>query len=144
MMTMHWTDLILISAFVGAGYAVGYLILLHKIRRILSERHLKLADQLAALDDAIRALESRLAEHRAGSESIEDAPRISGSDSEEDTQGAEDSEAVAPVIQAVITAAAATALGQDVHIRSMKPATSSWSQQGRVLVQGSHNARARR
>lgn len=143
-MTMHWTDLILIAAFVGAGYAVGYLILLHKIRRVLMERHLKLADQLAALDDAIRALESRLAEHHAGSKSLEDAQRIAGSSSQEDTQDAEDSEAVAPVIQAVITAAAATALGQDVHIRSMKPATSSWSQQGRVLVQGSHNARARR
>ena len=144
MMTMHWTDLILVAAFVGAGYAAGYLILLRKIRHVLIERDLKLADQMAALDDAIRALESRLAEHRAGSASFEDAQRIAGASSQEDAQDAEDSEAVAPVIQAVITAAAATALGQDVHIRSMKPATSSWSQQGRVLVQGSHNARARR
>lgn len=143
-MTIHLADLILILALVGACCAVSYLLLLHKLRQTVNERHLQIADQLAALDDAIRAIETRLAEHHAASELIQAAQATANSTSQEDTQDAEESEAVAPVIQAVITAAAATALGQDVQIRSMKPATSSWSQQGRVLVQGSHNARARR
>jgi hypothetical protein len=142
--TMPWADLILISVFVSAGSVVAYLVLLHKIRQIVVERHLKTADQLAALDDAIRALETRLAEHHAASQLIEAALRISDSSSQDDTRDPKESEVVAPDIQAVITAAAVAALGQDIHIRSIKPATSSWSQQGRVLVQGSHNARARR
>ena len=143
-MTMHWADLILILAIVGAGCAFGYLILLRRLRQIVTERDLKIADQLGALDDAIRALETRLAEHHIGSELIEAGQRTANSNSQDDTQDAEESEGVAPEIQAVIAASAVAALGQDIHIRSMKPAISSWSQQGRVLVQGSHNARARR
>jgi hypothetical protein len=142
--TMPWADLILISVFVSASSAVAYLVLLHKIRQIVIERHLKIADQLAALDDAMRALETRLAEHQAASQLIEAALRISDSSPQDDTRDTEEASVVAPDIQAVLAASAVAALGQDIHIRSMKPATSSWSQQGRVLVQGSHNARARR
>ena len=64
-MTMHWLDLILILAFVAVGSAVSYLILIRRIRQVVIERHLKIADQLATLDDAVRALETRLAEHHA-------------------------------------------------------------------------------
>lgn len=143
-MTMHWADLILILAFVSAGCAVLYLLLLHKLRQVVSERHLQTADRLAALDEAIRALETRLSEHHAASELIEAAQDMADAGAWDDTRDAEGSEGVAPDIQAVIAAAAVAALGPDAHIRSIKPATSSWSQQGRVLVQGSHNARARR
>lgn len=143
-MTMHWIDLISILAFVGVGSAVSYLILIRRIRQIVVERHLQIADQLAVLDDAVRALETRLAEHRAASELIAAAQRMDDSSSLNDTRDEEESETVSPDIQAVIAASAVAALGQDIRIRSMKPATSSWSQQGRVLVQGSHNARARR
>jgi len=142
---MHWADLVLIVSLVAAGCAVSYLLLLRRIRQIVSERQLTIADQLAALDDAIRALETRLAEHHAVSELIEAAQGIGITASEqEESLAAEEPESLAPDIQAVIAAAAVATLGQDVHIRSMKPATSSWSQQGRVLVQGSHNARAGR
>ncbi len=70
---MHFADLILILIFAGAGCAVSYLLLLRKIRQVVTERELKIADQLAALDDAIRALETRLSEHHAASEMIEAA-----------------------------------------------------------------------
>ena len=143
-MTMHWIDLMLILAFVGLGSAVSYLILIRRIRQIVVERHLQIADQLATLDDAVRSLETRLAEHHAASDLIAAAQRIDDSSSLNDIRDEEESETVSPDIQAVIAASAVAALGQDIHIRSMKPATSSWSQQGRVLVQGSHNARARR
>lgn len=143
-MTMRLVDLILILVFVGAGCAVSYLLLLHKLRQLASERHLQIADQLAALDDAIRALETRLAEHHAASELIEAAQTMADSSQGDDARDDEESGDITPDIQAVIAASAVAALGQDVQIRSMKPATSSWSQQGRVMVQGSHNARARR
>jgi hypothetical protein len=141
--TMRWIDLILILAFVAMGSAVSYLILIRRIRQVVIERHLQIADQLAALDDAVRALETRLAEHHAASDLIAAVQGTDDSSLLNDPRD-EESETISPDIQAVIAASAVAALGQDIHIRSMKPATSSWSKQGRVLVQGSHNARARR
>ena len=140
---MNWLDLILIFLFAGAGCAGGYLLLLYRLRRMVTERDLKIADQIASLDDAIRALETRLAEHHAATELIAAAQLVAESDPKVEGQD-EKQEEVAPEIQAVIATAAVASLGQDVHIRSIRPATSSWSQQGRVMVQGSHNARARR
>ena len=142
-MTIHGTDLILILTSVAAASVASYLILLRKLRQIVSERHLTIADQMAALDDSIHALETRLATHHATMEMIAAAQGVADSDQPSDFPE-EESAAVAPEIQAVIAASAVAALGQDIHIRSIKPVTSSWSQQGRVLVQGSHNARARR
>jgi hypothetical protein len=143
--TMHWADLILILSLVIVASAVSYLLLLHRIRHIVTELHLKIADQLALLDDAIQALEARLDEYRAASELVESALSLESAASEQEgTRDESGPEVVAPDIQAVIAAAAVAAIGPDAHIRSIKPATSSWSQQGRVLVQGSHNARARR
>jgi len=49
-----------------------------------------------------------------------------------------------PEIQAVIAAASLAAVGPDAVLKSIKPATSPWTQQGRVLVQGGHNLRVRR
>ncbi len=144
-MTMHWADLILILSLVIVASAVSYLLLLHRIRHIVTELHLKIADQLALVDDAIQALEARLDEYRAASELVESALSLESAVSEQEgTRDERGPEVVAPDIQAVIAAAAVAAIGPDAHIRSIKPATSSWSQQGRVLVQGSHNARARR
>lgn len=140
---MHWSELILMLIFAGAACAGGYLLLLCRVRRMVTERDLKIADQIASLDDAIRALETRLAEHHAATELIEAAQLVADSDPKDEGED-EKQEEVAPDIQALIAAAAVATLGQDVHIRSIKPATSSWSQQGRVMVQGSHNARARR
>jgi hypothetical protein len=138
--TTHLVDLTLILIFVGAGCTVSYLLFLRKIRLIATERDLKIADQLGALDNAIRVLETRLSEQHPASELIQTAQLIADSSPRDEAQD----EMIAPDIQAVIAAAAVAALAKDAHIRSMKPATSSWSQQGRVLVQGSHNARARR
>jgi hypothetical protein len=143
--TLHWTDLILVLAFVAAGYAAGYLLLLRKLKQIVTERQLKIADQLGSLDDAIRALETRLAEYHALSAAphLGDVGTIRAGEFEE-TQAQAAGESIAPEIQAVIAAATVAALGPDAHVRSVKPVTSPWSQQGRVLVQGSHNARAGR
>jgi hypothetical protein len=141
---MHWLDVILISALIVAGYVISYLLLMRRVSRIVSERQLKIADQLAALDDAIRALETRLAEHHAASELVDAARNLNAAAEEDNEVRDSESESIAPDTQAVIAAAAVAALGQGIQIRAIKPATSSWSQQGRVLVQGSHNARARR
>jgi hypothetical protein len=139
--TLHWTDLILVLAFVAAGCTGGHLLLLRNLKRIVTERQLNIADQLGALDDAIRALETRLAEDHAPSAAGQSTVQAREF---EQTLAARESDAIAPEIQAVIAAATVASLGQDAHVRSVKPAASPWSQQGRVLVQGSHNARAGR
>ena len=47
-MTLHWTDLILVLAFVAVGSAAGYVLLLRKLKQIVAERQLKIADQLGS------------------------------------------------------------------------------------------------
>jgi hypothetical protein len=143
--TLHWTDLILVLAFVAAGSAAAYLLLLRKLKQIVAERQLTIADQFSSLDDAVRALETRLAEHHAllAQPELREGNSVLAGESEE-TQVVGESESIAPEIQAVIAAATVVALGPQAHVRAVKPISSPWSQQGRVLVQASHNARAGR
>jgi hypothetical protein len=111
---------------------------------MMAERQLKIADQLGALDEAIRALETRLAEHQVLglNEAARTADNLSAA-SEDDSVEEEYGE-IAPEIQAAIAAATVAALGPDAVVQSVKPALSAWSQQGRVMVQGGHNFRVRR
>ena len=51
---------------------------------------------------------------------------------------------IAPEIQAALAAAAVATLGPNAVVHSVKAATSPWTQQGRVLVQGGHNLRVQR
>ncbi len=142
-MTLHWADLILILALVAVGSAAGYMLMLRKLRETVAKHQLKIVDHLAALDDAIRALETRLVEHHIAPV-VNDAQLLSAAkNGQEEICDAGEAEYVAPEIRAVIAAAAVATLGQDAQIRSIKPASSPWSQQGRVLVQGSHNIRVR-
>ena len=142
-MTLHWTDLVLILALVTAGNLAGNLLLTRRLKQIALERQLKIAEQLGTLDEAIRALETRIAGHHAVP-LVNQAQLIAAAANQHEAGNAKEEDGVASKIQAVIAAAAVAALGPDAHVRSIKPAASPWSQQGRVLVQGSHNARAGR
>lgn len=144
-MTLHATDLVLIVLVVAAGCATGYALLSRNLKQILTKSNLKVADQMSALEDAIRTLETRLAEHSPATTGMDSAQPadISASEAEE-CAGAGESEYVSPEIQAVIAAAATVALGQNAAVRSVRSVPAPWSQQGRVLVQGSHNLRVRR
>lgn len=144
-MTLHVTDMVLILLVVAAGCAAGYALLLRNVKQIVTTRNLKVADQLVALDDAIRALETRLAEHTLATARMDSArPADISANEAEESAAAGESEYVAPEIQAVIAAAATVALGQNAAVRSVRSVPAPWSQQGRVLVQGSHNLRVRR
>ena len=82
-MTMHWADLILILAMSWARDAQSATCYCcTRFDRSLANRDLQIADQLAPLDDAIRALETRLAEQHAASELIEAAQVIVDSSAE--------------------------------------------------------------
>lgn len=139
-MTLHATDLILIALAVGVGCAASYVFLLRKMRQVSAERDLKIADQLGALDAAIQALETRLAEHRnPGSSAIASSAPAANEPEEARPEG----ESISGEIKVVIAAAASTVLGKNAAIKSVRSVPTPWSQQGRVLVQGSHNLRVR-
>jgi hypothetical protein len=146
--TISGTELIAIAALVVIGLAVIYLLVLSRVKAMVTERHLMIAEQFGALDDAIRALETRLTEHQVkmpgaevsrGKEDAE-APSTETIEDDLDLESGE----IAPEIQAAIAAATVAAVGPDAVVQSVKPVPSPWSQQGRVMVQGGHNLRVGR
>ena len=104
---------------------------------------------MAAVDDAIRALETRLSESYAVLASTKSTQARAELVSEPENAEAEgESESIPLEIQAVIAAAAVATLGESAAVRSVRSLSphgvSPWSQQGRAMVQGSHNLRVRR
>lgn len=132
-----------------AGCAACYALVVRKVRQIVTARDLTIADELGALDAAIQALETRLAEQKlislAGRTQSAAVPGAEANERETEFDPESKAE-VTGEIKAVIAAAAIAALGEKAAVRSVRsvPGASPWSQQGRAMVQGSHNARARR
>jgi len=147
--TLLGTDLVVVLVVVAVGFAVSPLLLLGRLKAMMTQRQLKIADQLGALDDAIRALETRLTEHQVQAPVVE-LPTANASGSrpgqtvDGDSDEMEESGEIAPEIQAAIAAATVVALGPNAVVQSVKPVPSPWSQQGRVMVQGGHNLRVQR
>lgn len=153
-MLLHGMDLVAIAALIAVAFSGCYLLLARRMRAALTERELKIADQIAALDNAIRALETRLTDHHqqllAERSRATTVPEFREIAEQTDASapghlvGSETAEEIAPEIQAAIAAAAVATLGPEAVVRSVKPVTSPWTQQGRVLVQGGHNLRVQR
>ena len=141
-MALRGTDLIAIVLMVSAVSALCCVFLWWRVRALVSERQLRIADQIGALDNAIRAMETRLAEHQPVLP-VNSQPALSVAEVG-DNESADTDTQIDPEIQAVIAAAALAAVGPNVALRSIKSAASPWTQQGRVLVQGGHNLRVRR
>jgi len=139
---LRGTDLIAITLLISAISAMYCVFLWWRVRALISERLLKIADQIGALDNAIRAMETRLAEHPPALPT-NSQPVLSVAEVAE-SELADGNAQIDPEIQAVIAAASLAAVGPDAVLKSIKPATSPWTQQGRVLVQGGHNLRVRR
>lgn len=147
-------DLGLMVLIALAGCAACYALVVRKVRQIVTARDLTIADELGALDAAIQALETRLAEHHLIS--LASAGAGSTGATAKDTEASGRATEVDPgseaevtgEIKAVIAATAIAALGEKAAVRSVRSvpagAASPWSQQGRAMVQGSHNARAGR
>ena len=139
-MTLHAIDLGLIVLIAAAGWAACYLLLVRKLQQTLLERDLKIADHIGSLEAAVQALETRLAEQRAAGAALEAASSATSEQEEAKPAG----ESIAGEIKAVIAAAAAAVFGKKAAVTSIRSMPTPWSQQGRVLVQGSHNLRVRR
>ena len=142
-MTLHGSDLAAITVLVVCGLTVCYALFLRKLRATLADRRMEIADQIGALDGAIRVLEARLAEHQLRTRS-EPSPSVLNLDVRHEAEQSAVSEELAPEIHAAIAAATVATVGHNAVVQSVKPVTSPWTQQGRVLVQGGHNLRVRR
>ena len=157
-MTLNWADFALVMVIVVAGCGAGYFLLFGRLRRMLKENQREVEHHLAALTEAIRAhapvspesatdaltaaeMESEAAVVRAFA-----APKSGDSRAAERTQTLQQQEEIAPEIRAAIAATAIAALGNHASVRSARSVPSSdvvspWTQQGRMIVQSSHNLR---
>jgi hypothetical protein len=126
----------------GAAFCI---VMMRRFERRAAERQRVLEEQVAAIDDALELVETRLTEiHSAWAvlQPIQAEPEAAG----DVVTGQGEEPAIEPEIQAAIAAAAIAAAGPNARVRSAtllksRDKASPWSQQGRVLVQSSHNLR---
>ncbi len=147
---------LIISIFVAAvvlGSALAHVFANRAFRRNLSEVEAKTIRQLRGLSETMARLEAEVAQLRGSLPS--ESPAIVAAPSAqdralppEDTQKKETKE-ITPDTLVVLAAAVTAFLGKKVRIRSAKMLESPyeivnpWAQQGRVIVQASHNLRPR-
>jgi hypothetical protein len=145
-MKLHGTDWALITAIAGAGCLAIYAGLERILRRAVRERQRDMERQLHAMATTVKALQARVAELnrvQAGRVAGE-VPMIAAS---AETTSQPKQGKTKPEIVAALTAAATVFLGKKARVRSAQPvadpqdSAGAWAQQGRVIVQTSHNLR---
>src|SRR5579859_3615368 len=145
---------------VVAGVAAVYLLLLRKVRQIVSESHREMEHRLIALTEAISMNEPRLADPIPSTDTLDakeiEAESIAAAQTSvrrvavrEQPGAQEKEEEIASEIKVAIAAASVALLGNNARVSAArrvpsKDVVSPWTQQGRVTVQSSHNLRARR
>jgi|ERR1700690_1126578 hypothetical protein len=118
---------ILAAVLVIAGWAAAYIGSRRALQLARAELGLEFQRQIDALSERVRTLE------RSGGTAAATAPTAAGT------------EEITPEILRTITETVAALLGRKVRIRSVKilqmpgATANSWAQQGRVVVQASHN-----
>ena len=143
-MTMAWAAIAVIAAVAALVSAGVSFELLRRVRR-MADRERVLEGQLSLVDEAVCAIEARLGGEAVADERAGEGRSSAAAEAERDGMRGE----IAPEIPAAIAAAAVVAAGERVRVHAMRLVKSeaernAWSQQGRVLVQTSHNVRARR
>jgi hypothetical protein len=147
-MTDNWGPAAVVIGLIALIAATVCIVLLRRMQRSSLDRQGLIESQLSALDETANLIEARLAELHpqwpAPSEVTASTTEISAEAGE-----APSGESIDPEIQAVIAAATVVAVGENARVRSAKLVkshddASPWSQQGRVLVQSSHNLLSRR
>jgi hypothetical protein len=137
---------VIVSALVLAA-ATACILIAWRFQRLVLERQRSLEDQVASVDEAVQMIEARLTELHSWWVTSQPAQSESEAAATVDISAEGDmGAAIDPEIQAVIAAAAIAAAGPNARVRSAtlvksRDKASPWSQQGRVLVQSSHNLR---
>ena len=145
-MKLPLAEVALMVGLLIGGCAAIYLVLLSRLRRVLADNQRETEQRLAALTAAIRA---RMADSAEPATDAMSAAELDLQQATANVHGAvpvgEEAE-IAPPIQAAIAAAAIAVLGNHARVRSARRIPSSdvvspWTQQGRFIVQSSHNLR---
>ena len=163
-MTLHWADLVLMVAIIVAGCGAGYFLALARLRRILAENHREIDRRVAALTEAIAMRAPDSSQGAPATDALaateiqieSDAGPADFAETRADEREAAlrpvtaDQEVgeIAPEIKVAIAAAVISVFGNHARVRSARRVPSSdvvspWTQQGRVIVQSSHNLRTR-
>lgn len=158
-MTLDWAVLALLAVLVVAGYGAGYLRVMRKVREVVAESQRELERRLQSLTEAVTMRHSGKDADLSSTDALDaegieakpvtviqgrPLPRIEIRNAQE----ASENEEIEPEIQAVIAAVAVVLLGNHARVRAARrvpsqDVVSPWTQQGRVIVQSSHNLRAR-
>lgn len=141
---MHWTDLAIMTALVGAGCVAVYAGLSRALRRAVAARQRESERQISAMATTVKALQARVAElgrlHAVHTQEGDFATVAPGND-----DAGRKKEPMKPEIVAALTAAATAFLGRKARVRAARQladeSAGAWAQQGRVIVQTSHNLR---
>lgn len=143
-MKVHSTDMAFAAVLAAAGCVAIYAGISRLIRRSIAQRQLIVDRQIDSLTMTVKALQLRVAElaSQTTARQIElgaASPPAAIAAGPENTQ-------VKPETLAVLAAAATTFLRKTARVPSARPAAvpdsaGAWAQQGRVIVQTSHNLR---
>ena len=153
-MKLHWTDWAAMTVIAGAGCVAIYAGLrsglTSAMRRAVEERQRDMERQLNAMATTVKALQARVAElSRLQAARVQEA-EVAVIATPVETAGHAKPAQTKPEIVAALTAAATAFLGKKARVRSAKllpntqqDSAGAWAQQGRMIVQTSHNPRQR-
>lgn len=145
---MHWADVVLVLAMVAAGCATTYFLVEGKVRQSLLERQRELEHRVSTLIELIRSLEGRMVEPSLAEDALAADGETGLMERSANPSDRLEEDEIPGEIRAVIAASAVALVGRDARVVSARPmrpheALSPWSQQGRLIVQSSHNLRSR-
>jgi methylmalonyl-CoA carboxyltransferase large subunit len=141
---LNLADFVVIAVLVAAGCVLSFVGLWLMLRQAVHELRRATDGRLNELASVVKALEARLAELQPAA-TVEAAVAPVAAI----TPIASEKEEITPEMLVVIAAAVTAFLGKKVRIHSAKALHSNpgvanaWSQQGRTLIQASHNLRFR-
>jgi uncharacterized protein len=147
---MHWTDWAVITVIAGAGCVAIYAGLERAMRRAVRDRQRDMERQLNAMATTVKALQTRVAELSRLQVGRVQESEVAAISAVAENAGEPQSAPVKPEIVAALTAAATTFLGKKARVRSAQllpnaqENAGAWAQQGRMIVQTSHNMRPTR
>ncbi len=153
-MRLHGTDWVAMTVIAGAGcvaiYVGLYAGLTRAMRGAVRERQRDMERQLNAMATTVKALQARVAElSRLQTARTQEAEVVAIS-ADAESAGEPETAPVKPEIVVALTAAATAFLGKKARVRSAQllpnaqDNAGAWAQQGRVIVQTSHDRRPSR
>ena len=152
-MALNGIDVLVVVVVVAVGGALTYISLLRAFRRSVTELRLETERQLNAFSQALNSLQLQAVQRplavQPGAAPVAAPPAKVEATAPAARAVLPLAEEISPEILVVMAAAVTAFLGKKVRIRSAQMLQSPyeivnpWSQQGRVIVQASHNLRPR-